>query len=156
MLARSTFCLLFALLLWPADRALGGPYGTTAEARALAEGAADLVRDIGIDRARHLLIDLDGPYVDRDLYIFVLDRNGIVQSHPDTGSIGGDALAARDPNGKSFVLEMVVRAEGASEGFWVEYVWLHPQLGTFATKRAWMVPVGDFIVGCGAYVGEAT
>ncbi len=146
------FCL--GLLAAP-PRSAADPFGTPEEAQALAENAADLVRAEGLSPAWARLSDPAGDFRDRDLYVFVLDLRGFLLVHPNPAAVGSNGRLTQDPDGKYFVAEMIARAQAGEEAFWVTYRWPHPDTGEVGVKQTWMVRVGRWLIGCGAYIGEA-
>ena len=146
------FCLA---LLAASPRSAAGSFGTPEEAKAMAEKAAELVRAEGLSPAWAPLSDPVGEFRDRDLYVFVLDLRGFLLVHPNPAAVGSNGRLTQDPDGKFFVAEMIARAQAGEEAFWVTYRWPHPATGEVGVKRTWIVRVGRWLIGCGAYIGEA-
>jgi len=130
--------------------------GTPAEAKALAEAAAALLDREGPNEAFKTFMDVDSPFIDLDLYVFVLDMRGTLWVNGAfPASIGSNARNARDKQGRYYVRAMIRLAEEEGQG-WVEYEWYNPCTGELAPKAAYIKRVGPFIVAVGAYDAMST
>lgn len=122
-----------------------------AEAEALADRAADLLGRIGPERALPAFMDPAGGFIDRDLYVFVLDLDGNLWANGAfPQAIGSNALSARDSHGRPYVADMIRVAERDGRG-WVAYEWVNPCTGTMSPKVSFIRRVGSFVIGVGAY-----
>ena len=65
------------LLIGVQSNAIAGTYGTMDEAKAMVERAATLMSSRGNDTAYAAFNENPGSFVDRDLYVFVLDLTGM-------------------------------------------------------------------------------
>jgi signal transduction histidine kinase len=150
MTRRNSFLLALLLLSGPAFAA--GERGTPDEAKALALKAAALVEAQG-DKAFDVIDDRGGPLVDRDLYVTVIDRQGIMRASGfNKNLIGTNTWDAEDPDGKKFVQEFWKVANDSKEG-WVTYRFVDPVTRKLAQKRTYLRQVGDYVLTCGSYVG---
>ena len=142
----SAVLLTLALLALPAaasDRA--GPD----DAKSMATKAAAFLKDNGPEKAFPVFQAKDNEWHDRDLYVFVQDSKGIMVSHgTNPGLIGKSMLPLKDVDGKAFNVEM----QAVKDTGWVEYKWQNPQTKAVEPKKAYIMRVGDYIVGVGAYV----
>lgn len=98
----------------------------------------------------------DGGFVQDDLYVFVVGLDDeIVYAHGGSprqvGRKGGELV---DANGKHFVREMVAAARTKGEGD-VHYAWRNPLSLKVENKHSYVVRVGRYVVGAGAYTGPA-
>ncbi len=94
----------------------------------------------------------DGPYVDGDLYIFVMNMDGVMIAHPiKPALIGKNLTDFKDQAGKAFFKEFVEMAKNGSG--WVDYKWPKPgQEGVFdKTSYILMVKDSPMFVGAGIY-----
>lgn len=122
-----------------------------AEAKALALKAAELLLKDGPEKAFRRFSDPDDDFIDRDLYVFILDLNGRIWFNAVFPTApGSNILGSRDSSGRYFVRDMVRTARTKGEG-WVEYEWLSPCTGEMAPKSAYVVRVGPLLVAVGAY-----
>ena len=140
--------LLFGGAATAADR------GSPDEAKALAMKAASLIEKNG-DKAIDAFNAEKTSFVDRDLYVTVMDRQGVVRasSGPSAALIGKNTLDAEDPDGKKFVQEFIKVGDSGKEG-WVSYKYIDPLTKKIAQKKAFVYGVGAYIVMCGSYVAS--
>jgi len=121
------------------------------EAQALARRAAGLLERAGPADAFQRFMDPVGGFIDRDLYVFVIDSSGrVLASGGFPEMVGSDASRARDSRGRLFVQEMLRLTAEGGEG-WVRYEWYNPCTGKLGRKVSYVKRVGRFIVGVGAY-----
>ncbi len=138
--------MALATLLWSAP-ASAQEYGTLEEAQAMAEHAVDLFQAEGTDAAFEAF-NMSPQFHDRDLYVFAIQTDGTMAAHgANHNLVGRSVLDLRDPSGRLFVHEFL-EVDGAG---WVEYQWQNPQTGVVENKTSYIVNVGDYIIGVGAY-----
>jgi len=125
--------------------------GTADEAYALVHQAMDHVRAVGYDRAAEDFHNLSGPFVDRDLYIFVIDREGVYRVMGlDRAKVGTRVHDAPGIDAEQFMADIWHRAEQG--GGWVEYNIVNPATGQVRAKSSYVEPLSDrLVLGCGAY-----
>jgi hypothetical protein len=135
-----------------AEPALAGERGSPEEAKAMALHAAHALRSLGAYAAFEAFQAPGPPFHDRDLYIFVLNRDGIMQAHgTDPALAGHNRLDVTDSRGGAFVREIVsVPHQG-----WVNYLYTDPLTGKILPKKTYVVRVGDYLVCVGAYAEES-
>jgi signal transduction histidine kinase len=131
--------------------------GTADEAMAMATRAAQYIESTGLADAKTHLHDPDGEFIDRDLYIFVLDRNGkYVVMGADASKVGTSVNDIAGVDGPQVVADIWARVDGGSSG-WVEYNIQNPLTGEIRAKASFVLPLGsDLVVGCGAYRSALT
>ncbi len=145
--------LLAAVILFDTSSARvtlqGVDPATPKEAKAMAIRAAEYLRTEGPENAFEVFSRKDDTeFHDRDLYVFVTHETGELVAHGvDHDMIGTNVLDLKDADGKSFVREYLAIEDRG----WVEYKWEHPLTGTIRNKRSYIVRVGDYAVGVGAY-----
>jgi signal transduction histidine kinase len=140
--------LLVTLILFTVP-AIASDRGSPDEAKAMATKAAAFLKDNGAEKAFPAFQAKEGEWHDRDLYVFVEDSKGMMVSHgTNPGLIGKSMLPLKDVDGKAFNVEM----QAVQNTAWVEYKWQNPQTKAVEPKKAYIVRVGDYIVGVGAYV----
>ncbi len=116
------------------------------QAQAMATKAADAVKRDG-DKVFTAFND-GSEWRDGDLYVFVIDKTGTWRAsgaRPDL--VGKNALNIADSDGKLFVKEIVAVEKDA----WVDYKFKSPADNQEHEKSSYIVRVGDFLVGSGAY-----
>lgn len=133
--------------------AVAGPNGSADEAKALADKAAALIASAGAEKAYQAFNDPAGGFVDRDLYVFVINFEGVTVAHGGNKALVGKSLAMlKDADGKPFIQEMIKLARDAGTG-WVEYKWANPATKKIEPKASYVKKVGDTLVGVGIYKG---
>ena len=128
--------------------------GTADEALALATKALALIESVGFDSAFAQFHDKDGEFVDRDLYIFVLDRQGYYRvMGADVTRVGTHLSQAAGVVDANQLLEDAWHRCDQGGG-WVEYNIANPVSGEVRGKSSYVLPIDhDRLVGCGAYRG---
>lgn len=125
--------------------------GTPQEAQALVKKAVQYIDQNGKEKAFHAFNDTKGQFVDRDLYIFVLDTKGVVLSHGANAKlIGQNLMNLKDTDGKLFISDLVNAAKKKNNG-WIEYKWENPKTKKVEQKTVYYEKKGDLIVASGAY-----
>ena len=133
--------------------ALAATNGTPDEAKAMVEKAVKLIQAEGKDKAFAQINDPAGPFVDRDLYVFVLNLEGTTVAHGVNKALIGKSLVnLKDADGKPFIQEMIEMGKAGKVG-WVDYKWTNPQTKKVEAKSSYLMKVGDVIVGVGIYKG---
>ena len=126
------------------------------EAKAMAKRAAAYLDAEGPKTAFPTFMTPGSDYYDRDLYVFVLDLKGVLYaSGAFPNSIGAVAYDAQDKDGRYFIREMIALAQNEGEG-WIEYDLMHPCTGEMTPKISYVIKVGPFVVGVGAFGTIAT
>lgn len=117
------------------------------EAQAMATAAAALLETVGPDAA-FAAFNTAAEWRDRDLYVFAISADGVTVAHgTDAQRIGLNQTYLTDRNGVRFIEEFLAVATEA----WVEYVYTNPLTGVDERKQSFIVRVGDYVVGVGAY-----
>jgi cytochrome c len=122
--------------------------GTADEAKAMVAKAIDAF-DKDATAAFATITAPNKTYVDRDLYVFVFDKEKIVAHGFDEKLVGTEADTLVDVNGKMFGVEFLEKA--TPEGVWVDYVWRDPITGKDVAKSSWVVAHKDYVFGTGIY-----
>ena len=153
---RRTF-LASALALGVAARlqpAFADNRGTTDEAKAMALKAAKFAKDVGRDKALAAFTN-DPAWHDRDLFVYAYDFKGICIANGGVKAlVGKDLSETTDPiSGGKIVQEQIKVATGPGEG-WTEYHFSNPATKKIEKKKTYVVRVGDYYLGVGAYIGE--
>jgi cytochrome c len=145
---RILLLVLFAIgVSWTA--AFAADRATPDEAKAMAEKAAALLKDNGLEKACPAFKAKDGGFQDRDLYVTVQDSKGVMVCHGTNAALDGKSmLDLKDVDGKPFNREI----QAIKDTAWVEYKWQNPVTKAVELKKGYEVRTGDYIVGVGAYV----
>jgi cytochrome c len=143
------FALLAASAAFAIDR------GSADEAKALALKAAALFEAKG-PAAIDAFNEAKNSFVDRDLYVTVTDRQGVVRasSGPSAALIGKNTWDAEDPDGKKYVQEFWNVTDGGDNQGWLTYKYVDPFTKKLARKKTFARRIGDYVLTCGSYVAE--
>lgn len=124
---------------------------TPDEAKELVLKAAEALAKDGKDKAFASFQDKAGPYWKGELYVFVINFDGVWEAYPPKPeAVGTSLLNLKDVDGKEFIKEMIEVAKTKGEG-WVEYQWKNPQTNKIQPKASYIKRVGDVFVGGGVY-----
>ncbi len=99
---------------------------------------------------------LDDGFVQDDLYVFVvgLDDEMVYAHGGSPRLVGRKAGEFVDANNKPFIRDMIVLAKDKGEGD-IHYTWRNPVSLKVENKHVYIVRVGKFLIGVGAYTGQA-
>ncbi len=126
------------------------------EAHDLAVRALAHIAEAGRDKAFADFHDAEGAYIDRDLYVFVFDRNGTISV------FGSKPILVGQPAGSIPGLEpttFLERAWAAADcgGGWIQYDVVSPGTKEVTPKESFILPLGNTeFIGCGAYRREGS
>jgi signal transduction histidine kinase len=124
--------------------------GTADEALALVSRAVEHMRSVGYDQAVRDFQNHEGSFLDRDLYIFVLDRAGTYHVMGANQDKVGTSVIGAVVEGEDFVNEVWRRADQG--GGWTDYHVANPVNGQVRAKCSYVFPLSDeLLIGCGAY-----
>lgn len=130
--------------------------GTADEALSLVTKAAEHFARVGMETASRDFMDRKGVYLDRDLYIFGLDRAGVYRiMGADIAKVNTHVSQAPGVDAEQLIEDVWNRAEQG--GGWVEYNIVNPVTGDVRGKASYVIPVSDdLVLGCGAYRSAIT
>jgi hypothetical protein len=127
--------------------------GTADQARQMVFDAIVNLRTQGMERASVDFHNKNGPFIDRDLYIFILDRQGRYVLHgamPEKDGTSLSAVAGLDAN------QLITEAWSVcdrEQGGWVTYGITNPLTGELQGKSSYVMPLDDdWLIGCGCYL----
>ena len=134
--------VLLASATWAAGLA------TPDDAKEMAIKAAEYLKANGPEQAFPQFSAKDGPWHDRDLYVTVQDGKGVMVAHGDSPAlIGKSMFNLKDVDGKPFIQEKLAITDTG----WVNYKWRNPITKAVEPKTQYVIRVGDYVVGVGAY-----
>jgi len=143
--------LAFLCALTLAVPAFAAEHGTREEAMAMVKKAAAYLKANGKEKAYAEFNNHKGQFKDRDLYVFVMDMNGVeVVNGSNPKLIGKNLIDLKDASGKAMVKEFIQVAQGSGKG-WVDYTWPDPVKGSVEQKSTYVEKAGDVLIGCGIY-----
>ena len=124
------------------------------EAHALVTRAMAHIGQVGRERAFADFHEPHGAFIDRDLYLFVFDRNGttnVFGSKPEL--VGQHAGTVPGLEATSFLARAWAAAD--SGGSWIQYEVVSPGTQVVTPKESYVLPLGPAeFIGCGAYRRE--
>lgn len=121
------------------------------EAQQFVAKAVAYLKQHGKDKALDAFSDPSGQFVAGELYIVVLDMDGVLLADGAKPRLKGTALRdIKDVNGKYFVREEVAMAKSAGKG-WVDFEWLNPVSKKMEPRSTYLEKVDDLIVLTGVY-----
>lgn len=146
-----------AALLFAAGVAVGGERATPREAKALFDQAVKYMAANGPEKAFSAFNDRKGAFVKKDLYVFVIDQQGVYRANgvlPDT-LVGLNVLETRDAAGKPLFHQMLDAVKSDAEAK-VDYVWLNRKDNKVEPKTTFLHRDGDYVLGVGYYAPRST
>ncbi|MFM2066896.1 MAG: hypothetical protein RLZZ584_1805 [Pseudomonadota bacterium] len=125
--------------------------GSIDEAHELVDRAATLITEQGLQAAADAIHDPAGSYIDRDLYVFGIDRQGNYRlMGADPARVGQPAPLIATADGRLLVQALWDAAEAG--GGWVDYQLSDPETLAMVDKTSYARQVGDdLLVACGVY-----
>jgi hypothetical protein len=148
MIKRIAIRLLVLLFFAPLPAA-AAERGTAEEARVLVEKAIARYKAVGTHKTCAEINNPAGPFVDRDLYVFVVGPDHKIIAHgADKGRVGESMVGFKDVDGKAFGDEIIA---ASAEGNWVEYKFENFTNKKTETKISFVKNVDGFVFGSGYY-----
>ncbi|MEO0004179.1 MAG: hypothetical protein RLZZ22_1871, partial [Pseudomonadota bacterium] len=126
--------------------------GTADVAMHLVQQALAHIQAKGLERASEDFYQPNGRFIDRDLYIFVLDRKGCYRvMGADRGKSGSSVYDAPGVDADRLLRDAWDRVDQEGGG-WIEYNIVNPLTGQVRGKSSFVLPISEqLLVGCGAY-----
>ena len=144
--AAAAFCVQIA-----GAAAWAGEFGSKEEAVAMVKRAITLVGVEGFEKARPQLMDREGKFFDRDIYMVVVDLSGTRVVHGQNPKLVGKTYVdAVDVNGKEYGKDVMRIATGPGTG-WVSFMFKDPITGKVLPKENYVERAGDYIYLSGVY-----
>jgi cytochrome c len=126
---------------------------TLEDAKALVKKAREYLRKNGREKAFAEFDKRDGLFVDRDLYIYVYDKNLKNLAHGGNAKlIGKDLADMRDPDGLYVNKGLLEAAQKGGGTF--KFKFFNPASGKIEVKTGYAEMEGDLMVGSGVYVAQ--
>jgi cytochrome c len=124
---------------------------TKDEAVAFVNRAVAYVKANGKDKALAEFNEPKGKFVDRELYIVVVDLQGTVLANgANRKLVGKNLLQVKDLDGKFFVKEEIEVATSKGSG-WVEFRWNNPVTSKMEMRQLYLVRNDDYLIGSGVF-----
>ncbi len=124
--------------------------GSADEALALVEKAMAHVQAVGREQAFVDFHDAEGPFIDRDLYIFAFDRDGRYAACGAKPANVGEPFSVTPGLDAAFV--QAIWAAADQGGAWVKYEVVNPLTQVVTPKESWVMALDEeTLLGCGVY-----
>lgn len=127
--------------------------GSADEAAALVKKAVAFLKANGKEKAFTEFNNPKGPFVDRDLYIFVYSMDGTnlaIGNGNASKMVGKNLIEMRDADGRYIIKGFVELLNAKGKG-WYDYKWPNPVTKAVEQKSSYVEKVDDMIVGAGIY-----
>jgi methyl-accepting chemotaxis protein len=129
--------------------------GTADQARQLVFDAMVHIGRVGYDQAVCDFHDKSGAFIDRDMYIFIFDRNGVYQVHGASPEKDGTNLRAINGLDAQQLVNDAWAVCDVEQGGWVNYTITNPVTREVQAKTSYVVPLDDqHLLGCGCYLNN--
>jgi cytochrome c len=126
-------------------------YATKEDAVALVQKAIAHVAEVGMVKAAPEFMDHNGKYIDRDLYLIIIDKAGLRVVHGQNPKLVGKTYYdAIDVNGKEYGKVVQQIGEGPGKG-WFTFVFKDPITGKLLPKENYVERAGDYTYLAGVY-----
>jgi methyl-accepting chemotaxis protein len=129
--------------------------GTADQARQLVFDAMVHIQTLGLEQAAADFQNRDGTFIDKDLYVFVIDRDGYYVVHgamPDKDGTPLNEIEGLDAD------KLVADAWSVcdeEQGGWVSYSITNPLTGEIQAKSSYVMPLdANRLLGCGCYLNS--
>jgi TRAP-type uncharacterized transport system substrate-binding protein len=149
----ASLCFLMFAVCGPA--AAITEFGTREEAIAMVHRVQEMFKKLGPEGTFQAVKRKAPGTVDRDLYVYILDLNGVVMANGviPTMTTGTNLYNAKDQNGKYFVREKLDLCRASQRG-WVDFRFLNPVTQTVEDKSSYIERMGDYCAAVGIYRNE--
>ena len=145
--------MALAALLITSTASAAPDRATLEEAKAMVKKAREYIRKNGREKAFAEIDKRDGMFVDRDIYIYVYDKDLKNLAHGGNARLIGKNLAEmRDPDGKYVNKGLLEVAEKGGGTFTFKF--LNPASNKIETKTGYAEMEGDLMVGSGVYTAN--
>jgi len=130
-------------------------FGTRQEAVAMVHRVQEMFKRLGPEGTFAAIKRKAPGTIDRDLYIYVLDMNGVVMANGAIPAMhtGLDLYNAKDQNGKFFVREKLELCKANKSG-WVDFRFMNPVTKNIDDKSSYVERMGDYCGAVGIYRNE--
>ncbi|MCX5845874.1 MAG: cache domain-containing protein [Deltaproteobacteria bacterium] len=121
------------------------------EAKAWVQKALAFYKKAGKAIAMAEFTNPKGPFIEEDMYVFVLNLKGTMLAHGvNEKYIGQDFIDVKDSDGRSFIREIVEVGNTKGSGF-VDYKWYNPVTKEDLVKHVYFEKVDDVLICSGVY-----
>lgn len=150
--------MALAMLLGTAAQAVPvTKHSTPRQAHAFFSEAVKYFETNGPERALTAFSKHNGKFVKKDLYVFVIDQQGVYRANgaAPEALVGLNVLDARDAAGTPLFRNMIEAVKDQPEAS-VHYVWLDRGTNKIEPKTTYLHSFGEYVLGVGYYTPHAT
>ena len=149
--------LVGMLMITMSSLASAAEHSTPREARAMFDQAVKYLQANGPEKSWAAFNNRKGPFVKKDLYVYVIDRKGtyIANGAAPDSLVGLNVLDSVDAAGNPLFRQMIAVTEKQDEAR-IRYVWLNRKHNHVEPKVAYLHREGDYILGVGYYAPRST
>ncbi|HJW25512.1 MAG TPA: cache domain-containing protein [Rhodocyclaceae bacterium] len=143
--------------LLAATLATAGERATPREAQVFFDQAVKYLQANGPDKAWAAFSDRQGPFVKKDLYVYVIDREGtyVANGAAPEALVGLKVLDSVDAAGNPLFRHMIAVTDKQADAR-IRYVWLNRKTNRVEPKVAWLHREGNYILGVGYYAPRSS
>jgi signal transduction histidine kinase len=148
---KKTWAVVLVLLLLSGVAYAAEDRGNAQEAKAIVKKAVEYLKANGRAKAIAEFNNPQSAFVQKDLYVFAFDMQGITMAHVKTPSlVGRNVSALKDADQKLFIQDIIGMAKSAGSG-WVDYRWTDPKTKKIEPKSTYFEKHDDLVILCGFY-----
>lgn len=151
-MTRRTLALGVSLYLLSTTSHADDARGSLDEAVALVKQGVAYYRANGRDKALAEFMRVGGPFLKKDLYLFVYDSSGVNLAHINPKMVGKNLLDMKDADGVSLIKEIIAKGDSKEGHGWTDYRWPNPATKVVEKKRTYTEKVDGIYISCGAYI----
>ena len=149
--SRLSIAAFAALVALSAAAAGKEEFGTARDAEALVSRAVAHARKTGAQKAYQDFTAKAPGWTDRDLYVYVIDLQGVCLAHGQNPKlVGKNVLDLRDADGKLFIQENIAQARSRSR-LWTSYTWTDPVTRKLLPKSTYCERLEETLYCVGIY-----
>jgi cytochrome c len=145
---------IFVLLVFMMTMGISMSYADDkTKAVELVNKGIDYLQKNGEENAFKEFTDKNKMFSQGELYIFVVDFNGMTLAHGGNGALVGKSMFdLKDSDGNYFIRKFIEIAKANGSG-WSDYKWSNPKTKKIEDKSTYVkrVPGKDYFLGCGIY-----
>ncbi len=98
--------------------------------------------------------EADGPFIEGEIYVYVINPAGVVLAHAANPSLVGQDLSDLEDSDGTLIIQGILDAANEGGG-WALYRFSNPVSGNEEPKDSWVVPYDGHVFGSGDYLTEA-
>lgn len=143
--------VLGACLGGPLSMAWAAEKGTREEAVAMVKKAGAYLKQHGRAKALAEFMRVGGPFIVKDLYLFVYDGEGVNLAHINPKMVGKNLLDMKDADGVPLIREVIAKGNSKEGSGWTDYRWPNPITKVVEHKSSYTENFGGVYISCGVY-----